>query len=204
LDLLLALGPSVSIAKGLASLEHEHVYMQAYALCQQLGDTPHLFSVLAGLRQLYLARGELQMARQYGEHALALAQRLQDPVLLGRAHYTLGGVLDNLGELTSSCAHFAQRITLADAQRDSRVGAWCRMIAALTLWYLGYPDQALQRSHEALTLAQSLGPHSVYYALHTAGMVHWLRREVQAAHVRLEAALAPATEQGFVEWDRSP
>ncbi len=25
-----------------------------------------------------------------------------------------------------------------------------------TLWLLGYPDQALQRSHEALTLAQEL------------------------------------------------
>ena len=58
----------------------------------------------------------------------------------------------------------------------------------------------MQRSHEALTLAQSLDPYSVYYALHTAGVVHWLRREVQAAHARFEAALALATEHGFVEW----
>ena len=106
----------------------------------------------------------------------------------------------NLGEVTSAYAHFEQGMTLADAQRDSRVGAWCRMYAARTLWYLGYPDQALQRSHEALTLAQSLDPFSVYFALHTAGMVHELRREVQAAHARFEAALALATEHGLVEW----
>ncbi len=31
-----------------------------------------------------------------------------------------------------------------------------------TLWFLGYPDQALKRSHEALTLAQGLShPYSL-------------------------------------------
>jgi tetratricopeptide (TPR) repeat protein len=200
LDLLLTLGPAVNLARGQASPEYEHVYVQAHALCQQLGDTPHLFSVLAGLRQMYNARGEFQTARQYGEQALALAQRFQDPALLRAAHYTLGVALYNLGELTSAYAHFEQGMTLADAQHDSRGGAWCRMFAALALWFLGYPDQALQRSHEALTLVQSLDPHSVYYALHMAGGLHVCRREVHAAHERYEAALALATEHGFVEW----
>ena len=96
-------------------------------------------------------------------------------------------------------AHFAQGMTLADAQLDSWGGAWCRMFAARALWYLGYPDQALQRSHEALTQAQSLDPFSVYFVLHMTGQVHEFRREVQAAHARFEAALALATEHGFVE-----
>ena len=120
LDLLLTLGPAVDFAKGASSPEYEHVYVQAHALCQRLGDTPHLFSVLTGLRQLYNARGEYQTARQYGEHALALAQRLQDSALLRAAHYMLGVVLDNLGEVAPSYAHFAQGMTLADAQRDRR------------------------------------------------------------------------------------
>jgi predicted ATPase len=120
LDLLLILGPAVMLARGQASPEYEHIYVQAYAVCQQLGDTPHLFSVLTGLRQLYHARGEFQTARQYGEHALALAQRLQDPALLRAAHYTLGVALDNMGEVTSAYAHFEQGMTLADAQLDSQ------------------------------------------------------------------------------------
>ena len=122
LDLLLTLGPAVHLARGQASPEYEHVYVQAHALCQQLGDTPHLFSVLTGLRQLYNARGEYQTARQYGEQALALAQRLQDPALLRSAHYTLGVALYNLGEMTSAYAHFEQGMTLADAQR--RQSGW--------------------------------------------------------------------------------
>jgi class 3 adenylate cyclase/tetratricopeptide (TPR) repeat protein len=200
LDLLLTLGPAVHLARGQASPEYEHVYMQAHALCLRLGDTPHLFSVLTGLRQLYNARGEYQRAREFGEHALALAQRLQDSALLITANYTLGVPLFNLGEMVSAYAHFEQGMTLADAQQDSRYGAWCRMFAGPILWYLGYPDQALQRSHEALTLAQSLDPLSVYFALQMAGQVHEFRREVQVAHARYEAALALATEHGFVEW----
>jgi predicted ATPase len=112
----------------------------------------------------------------------------------------LGVVLDNLGEMTSAYAHLEQGITLADTQRDSRGEAWCRMYAVPTLWYLGYPDQALQRSDEALTLAQSLDLYTLYSALSLAGLAHWLRREMQAAHARFEAALALATEHEFVEW----
>jgi class 3 adenylate cyclase/tetratricopeptide (TPR) repeat protein len=200
LDLLLTLGPAVSLAKGNASPEYEHVYVQAHTLCQQLGDTPQLFSVLTGLWQLYNARGEFQTARQYCEQALALAQRLQDPARLMEAHYSLGVVLHNLGEVTSAYAHYEQGITLADAQRDSRGGAWHRIFAAQALWFLGYPDQALQRSHEALTLAQSLDPYTLYSVLQRVGLVHELRREVQVAHARFEAALALATEHGFVKW----
>jgi hypothetical protein len=42
----------------------------------------------------------------------------------------------------------------------------CRGYAALALWVLGYPDQALARSHEALTIAQERShPFSVAMAL---------------------------------------
>jgi predicted ATPase len=40
----------------------------------------------------------------------------------------------------------------------------------------------------------------MYFALRRAGQVHWFRREVQEAHARFEAALALATEHGFVGW----
>ena len=42
----------------------------------------------------------------------------------------------------------------------------CPSYAAWTLWMLGYPDQALQRRQEALTLAQELAhPFSLVAAL---------------------------------------
>jgi tetratricopeptide (TPR) repeat protein len=203
LDLLLSLAPAVDRAKGGASADFEHVFVQAYALCQQLGDSPQLVTVLHGLRQVYNARGDFQRAREYGEHALALAQRLRDPALLAEAHYALGVPLNNLGEITLAHAHFAQGMTFADAlsqPRRSWHGVMYRTFVAMNLWYLGYPDQALRRSHEALTLAQSSDPFRLYWALHKAGELHQLRREIHAAHERFEAALALASEQRLVQW----
>lgn len=49
LTLHTALGAALIITKGHAAPEVEHVYTQARALCQQVGETPQLASVLFGL-----------------------------------------------------------------------------------------------------------------------------------------------------------
>ena len=73
--------------------------------------------------------------------------------------------------------------------------------AAHVLWLLGYPDQALTKSHAALTLAQELShPFSLAYALDFAAWLHRLRREEQAAQERAEAAMTLSTTQGFPLW----
>ena len=41
-------------------------------------------------------------------------------------------------------------------------GVCVPILCALALWFLGYPDQALQRSHEALTLARELAHPSAW------------------------------------------
>jgi predicted ATPase len=77
-------------------------------------------------------------------------------------------------------------------------GVACLSLMARALWLLGYPDQALQRSHEALALAQELShPASLAFAQDFAAMVYQLRREGQAAQKQAEAVMAHATGQGF-------
>ena len=74
----------------------------------------------------------------------------------------------------------------------------CCAYAALALWGLGYPDQALARSHEALTRAQERShPYSVAMALGYAGMIRLFRREVHATHERAAATMTLCAEQGF-------
>ena len=76
----------------------------------------------------------------------------------------------------------------------------CISWAALALWLLGYPEQALQRSHEAITWARQLAqPFSLAFALNWAAWLHQLRREPQAAQDQAEAAMALCTEQGFAQ-----
>ena len=77
----------------------------------------------------------------------------------------------------------------------------CLSGAALVLWLLGYPDQALKRSQEALTLAQELShPFSLAFALSIAAQLHQRRGERQAAQERAEATITLCTEQGFPSW----
>ena len=145
------LGPALSNTKGPAAPEVLHAYARARELCQQVGETPQRFQVLRGLWYFYLHRVELQTARELGEQLLTLAQHVGDPALLLEAHYALGNTLNYLGEFAAARAHFEQGIALYDRQQHRAhafrygqdPGVICHAYAALTLWWLGYPEQAL-------------------------------------------------------------
>ena len=63
---------------------------------------------------------------------------------------------------------------------------------------LGYPDQALTQSHEAITLARKLAhPHSLAAALSYAVWLHHFRQDGLAVQERVEAAIVLSNEQGF-------
>jgi predicted ATPase len=71
---------------------------------------------------------------------------------------------------------------------------------ARALWALGFPEQALQHSQAARTLAEEVAhPYSLVLALLFAAVVHQYRREVLAAHAQAAAAMTLATEQGFAQ-----
>ena len=93
-----------------------------------------------------------------------------------------------LGELPTARAHLEQGIACYEPPQDRShlflygldAGVTCRVFAAQALWLLGYPDQARQRTHEALTLARELAhPLSVVVALFVPSLVSVQRREVQ-------------------------
>jgi TOMM system kinase/cyclase fusion protein len=209
LALLTALGVPLVLTRGHAAPEVETTYARARELCRQLGDAPQLFSVLLGLMRFYFHRGELATAHDLGEQLLRLAERLDDAGLCVRAHMMLAEVLLWRGEFTRARAHAEQGLARYDPQQhrdhvfrfgnDSGVG--CRVVGAMALWALGYPDQALQRSEEGLTLAQELAhPFTLGLALQYAARVHQLRREIALTHERTEALIALATAQGFAMW----
>jgi ATP/maltotriose-dependent transcriptional regulator MalT len=77
-------------------------------------------------------------------------------------------------------------------------GMGCLSCAAEVLWLLGYPDQALTRSQEALRLVHELRhSFSLVYAFSFATWLHLYRGEGRVAQERAEALTALASEHGF-------
>jgi len=209
LTLRIALGNALIATKGYAARDMEHAYARALELCRQLGDTAQLFPVLYGVWVCHLLRAEYTTARELGEEFLHLAQRQQDPGLLLEAHRMLAITLYCLGECGPAHTHAERGVALYDPKvhhshaliYGQDPGVSCQMYAAWTLWFLGYPDQALQRSHEALRLARELShPLSLAMALSFATRLHQLRREGPAAQAQAEVLMALSGEQGFPQY----
>jgi predicted ATPase len=209
LTLYIALGAALLMTKGQAAPEVEHAYTQARALCQQMGETPQVGPVLFGLWRSYLARPQLHTARELGETLLHLAQRAHDPALAVIAHYALGVTWLWIGALPAARQHLEASIAhYTPDQHRSPVfrmgqdpGVGCQAHAAMTLWLLGCPDQALARLHEALALAHELAhPFSLAFAQCFAAYVYQFRRDVPAVREHAEAAVALSTERGFPFW----
>ena len=206
LTLHIALGAALQMVKGPAAPEVEHAYTQAYALCQQVGETPELAPILFGLWRFYLGRPQLHTAREIGETLLRLAQQAHDTALSVAAYYTLGLTWLYLGALPAARPSLEEAIArYTPDQRRALVfrtghdpDVACRVHAATTLWLLGSPTQALAYVHEALALAHELShPYSLAWAWCYAAYVYQLCRDVPAVHEQAEAAVALATEQGF-------
>jgi class 3 adenylate cyclase/predicted ATPase len=207
LELQIALGPALMSAKGWAAPEVRAAYTRARHLCQQVGDTPQLFPVLRGLWEVYQVRGELQPALELANQLLTLAQRGHDAVLLVEAHNAQWQTWLPLGEFVPTREHIEQGLALYNLAQhranaflyggyDPGVACWsCR---AWTLWFLGYPDQALQSIREALALAQELAhAGSLAFALVFAAWLYQYRREQQLTQERAEALITLSGEQGF-------
>jgi tetratricopeptide (TPR) repeat protein len=192
--------------KSQAAPEVEQTYARARLLCAQVGETPQIFPTLQGLCEFYRNRGALQTARELGEQLFRLAQRTSAPTPCLEAHIALGTTLFHLGEYAAAWSHLEQGITLthqtaqpALARRHGVApGVRCLAMAANTLWCMGFPAQAGQRSQEALALAQELAhPYSLAMARHFAAFLSHRCRDAAAAQVQAEALLALATAQGF-------
>jgi class 3 adenylate cyclase/predicted ATPase len=206
LNVQVTLGRVLMATKGVGAPDTGAAYHRARELCQKVGETPQVFPVLGGLVIFYINRGEPQTARELGAQMLSLAQRVRDPAALANAHILLGNTLYFLRAWDVARTHLEQGIAFYNAQQprtqgfltETHQGVFGLIRLAQVLWSLGYPDQALERSREALTLARELAhPASVASALLFAAEVHMYRREGQSTYEQAEAAFELAREHGF-------
>jgi predicted ATPase len=209
LKLQVALGEPLVVAKGYGGPEAAATYTRALQLCREIGETPHLFPTIWGLWHFYLSQGACEMARDLANELLDLAEQHADPMLLVAAHQALGRSLYHMGEFTAALIHLEKGRAGLEHKFDPSPhlryaiapAVQCMATLAQLLWCLGYPDQALQRSREAVHSARELShlnthTHSMYHAIR----LHLLRGEPREADELAEAALGLSTKHGFTFW----
>src|SRR5262249_39429780 len=94
-----------------------------------------------------------------------------------------------------------QHQSLAFLFGNHDAGVCCHMHSAMALWFLGYPQKALDRSRTGIAMASELSHiGTVVNELPFAGIVHQLRREAHAVREIAEPLIALSTEHGFPQW----
>jgi tetratricopeptide (TPR) repeat protein len=198
------LGPVLAAVKGYTAPEIGVVYARARYLSESIGAPAQLGRALRGLFVINLVRGEFLAARELGDQLLVLAQ--SEPECSIEAHYALAAAQCCIGEFSAACEHAEQAIALYDPAKHrshaqlygQEPGVFSRMWASMALWFLGYPDRALNHSREAQILAREVGhPFTLSPILLMTAILHQLRREPAIAQQHIAAAIALAEEQGF-------
>jgi class 3 adenylate cyclase/predicted ATPase len=207
LELQAALVTPLWATRGFGSAEAEQAARRAVELAPRAGiDSPAHFRAIYGLRYSYLLRGNLRAGRPLAEQLLDLAARLREPELFAYAHFELGVEQLFSAELAGARQHLEQGIARYDP-RWGRAAALrhgfncasnCHAFLTRVLWHLGYPDEALRHSREAIALARDIAhPFSQGVALSWTTALHQLRGETEQTRERAEALVAFATEQAF-------
>jgi predicted ATPase len=209
LALQLALGTPLIATRGFASPEVGKVYERAREICKVSGDAPQLFPVVWGLWVFFIACAEHGKAHELADQCRRIAEGANDTDLLILAHHAMGVTLTNLGQFASALSELDQGIEIYNREKHAPLafaygqdpGVVCRSQAAFCLWFLGLPEQALERNNEALTLARELShPYSLAAALDFSAWIHQLRQNVDAAERDAEAAIAISAEREFAFW----
>lgn len=210
LRFLTALAPAYIAARGYATPEVGPVLIRARELCERIGETQLQLGIMLGMWEWHIVRGDLRACVEQADDGMALAERISAPGMMMEALFMPGVTMFYRGQFAGARTHFENALASYDDRARTKLwtaytghdaGVTHRCYLALTLWHLGYPDQALSLARETCELARRIGHafslgHAIDFA---AYLSHYCRlgTEVQA---RGEEEMAVATEQAFPFW----
>jgi predicted ATPase len=196
-------------ARGYAHPDLEGIQNRARHLCERIGEDAPLFHVLWGIWALRLIRDEMDTALALADELLALATRRGDRGLQMEAWFSLAITRCYRGDF-SGCRQACRRCEeLEDVDvgvshskfTGQNAGMAYRCYAALSAWYLGYPDEALRRMPAAVGHARTVKhAFSTAYALHHSGWLAYLLRMPDEGIRFGDRCVALSEDQGFAFW----
>ena len=209
LELHSALGAVLLFAKGLSAPETGQAYARARELWQQLGSPSEFLGIPHGQSYYHAIRGELDRAQSLAEDILRLGRQRNDAAGVVLGHLSCARSLLYRGEFGHSKSHLEAGLALYDPaahrslvdQTGTHPQVHFQAYLAITLFCLGYPDQALARSDAAIAESRRLAhPPSLAAGLALGTLLHQVAGNDVALNERAEELVAVTTEQGFPVW----
>jgi len=209
IGLRVSLGVAAGSAMSFAEPDVQRAFERARDLCRRAGQTPQLFPALRGLYIFYVLTGRPRTARETAQQLLRLAEAEENPVKLLSSHQAMGFTAMVLGDLPQARIYLEKGLTFYDLERarsapilaGPQPGVECLGNLSWVLWFLGYPDQAVERSAEMLAMARELGqPFSIACALFFAGELRAFRREPEALRGINDELLELSSKQEYPYW----
>ena len=200
IDLLLAKAASLRVVEGLVGTEISKVYKLIELIVAQVDDERTRFWAMHALRAFHGLSGQTEKAHRQAKQILALACKLEEPEFLHSAHHGLAVVNLQLGHFALA-KHYAMQAEAIGQHRlnAQRTGSQTLLSSGitvhldylgLTLWLLGYPQQALTKIREALAEVQTLTDYlQVSTTLFYASFVYGYLRSADLAIAPVEQML---------------
>jgi predicted ATPase len=214
LAVLHQLAVNLQATRGFAAQEVQAIHARAYALCRadDRGDDDDIartFPVRWSIWLFHKVRSDLRTARSMCDELLAMASAQGDSRLLLQAHQAMCVTHLCLGAPAVTRDHALRAAALYDPALHAAnaatfgldPGVATAAFAAVALWLLNCPDDALRSSERALELARRLNqPSSLAMAMHFAAMLHQLRGDTPATAHWAMATIDLAAQEGFSFW----
>ena len=203
------LGVALLTTQGYAAADVGPVFERAQQLGQKLAGPAEQFFIHWGIWAWRVVREELQLCNQMAEQAQCMVAPLGDAGLQAEALFLPALTSFYLGDFETSRTCCEQGFQLLDEETaklyarhtGQNVGVTMQCYWALSLWHLGFPDQALQRIGEAVEMGRAIKhPFSLAYALGHSGWLHHHCRMSDDVRRAADETVAVGKEQGFPFW----
>lgn len=209
LTLLIGLGTGLMASKGYGHPEVEQTLLRAWDLCRQLDAHEEIIPVLTALWICNNLKGDLAeqaiWAEQLERHVLDQSNVEYRTMI----YFALAGTALYRGQFQAAQQYAEQGLSGLDPDQSGsqssiygvEPGIILTLGLALSLWLLGYPDQALEHAQHGLDLAlQSAQPATIAATLGMGTVVQQWRGEVSLTLHKAEATIDYAMGKGMPQW----
>jgi tetratricopeptide (TPR) repeat protein len=183
-------GIALRSTTGWATPQIEQTFNRARQLANDLENPPELIPVQWATTLFQLIRGDLVECRSNADELMRQAERSGNETYIMCAHHVAGVVREFTGEMVESnrllerCRelHRPSEFKTYVAMFGQDPGTTSRAMSSRPLWALGYPDRALARAAESLSIARAQAqPTMVAFALVVIQGIHLYRGEAAEA-----------------------